>query len=60
MSDVTCEVHTRLADATIVMHERTDRSSVGDWELITEVAAVRHDNGLITDWREYFDDPRTP
>jgi len=61
MTDVICEVHRQLADETIVMHERTDRSTVGDRKLMTPVAAVFDiDNGLITDWREYFDDPRTP
>jgi limonene-1,2-epoxide hydrolase len=61
MSAVTCEVHRQLADDHIVMHERTDRSTVGHRKLETPVAAVFGiDNGLITEWREYFDDPRTP
>jgi limonene-1,2-epoxide hydrolase len=60
-SEVTCEVHRQLSDGNIVMHERTDRSTVGDRKLETPVAAVFDiDNGLITEWREYFDDPRTP
>jgi limonene-1,2-epoxide hydrolase len=61
MSDITCEVHRQLSDGTIVMHERTDRSTVGDRKVETPVAAVFGiNNGLITEWREYFDDPRTP
>jgi limonene-1,2-epoxide hydrolase len=62
MSNVSCEVHRQLADATVVMHERTDRSTVRGNQGITPVAAVFdiHHDGLITDWREYFDDPRTP
>ena len=61
MSDVTCEVHRQLSDATIVMHERTDQSTVGDRQGETPLASVfAIDNGLITEWREYFDDPRTP
>ena len=61
MSGVICEVHRQLCDETVVMHGRTDRSTAGGRELMTPVAAVFDiDNGLITNWREYFDDPRTP
>jgi limonene-1,2-epoxide hydrolase len=62
MSNVSCEVHRQLANETIVMHERTDRSTVRGKEGTTPVVAVFDIDatGLITDWREYFDDPRTP
>jgi len=62
LTAVSVEVIRQLADDTIVMHERMDRAEVGDRKVVTPVAAMFDidANGLITDWREYFDDPRTP
>jgi limonene-1,2-epoxide hydrolase len=61
LTDVTIEVHRQLSDGNIVMHERTDRTTPGGRTIETPVAAMFDiDNGLITEWREYFDDPRTP
>ena len=50
------EIHLQIANGTTVMHERTDRFTLGTQELALAVAAVFEiDNGLITAWREYFD-----
>jgi limonene-1,2-epoxide hydrolase len=50
------EVHRQVSDGMIVMHERTDRFSLGDREMASPTAAVFEiDNGRITAWREYFD-----
>ena len=61
MTSVSCDVHRQLTDGTIVMHERTDRVTVGGRNIVTPVASMFDiDSGLIADWREYFDKPRTP
>jgi limonene-1,2-epoxide hydrolase len=50
------EVHRQVSNGNIVMHERTDRCSLGSREIVSPVAAVFEiDNGRITAWREYFD-----
>jgi limonene-1,2-epoxide hydrolase len=50
------EIHLQVSEGKIVMHERTDRFSLGGQELATPVAAVFEiENGLIAAWREYFD-----
>ena len=50
------EVHRQVSDGMVVMHERTDRFSLGDREMASPTAAVFEiDNGRITAWREYFD-----
>jgi len=50
------EVKQQLSNATTVMHERTDRFSLGGEEHETPVCAVFEiDDGRIAAWREYFD-----
>jgi limonene-1,2-epoxide hydrolase len=50
------EIHLQVSDGNVVMHERTDRFSIGAQEHVSPICAVFEiDNGLITAWREYFD-----
>jgi limonene-1,2-epoxide hydrolase len=50
------EVHHTVSNGSLVMHERTDRFTLGSREFATPVAAAfTVDNGRITAWREYFD-----
>jgi limonene-1,2-epoxide hydrolase len=52
------DIHQQVSDGKIVMHERTDRFSVGGQEHSGPIGAVFEiDNGRITAWREYFDMP---
>ncbi len=53
---VRAEVHSRVSDGSLVMHERTDHFSLGGRKIATPVAAAFVvDGGLIHAWREYFD-----
>jgi limonene-1,2-epoxide hydrolase len=50
------EIRLQMSDGKTVMHERTDRFSLGTQEHESPVCAVFEiDNGRITAWREYFD-----
>ncbi len=53
---VRAEVRHQVSDGTIVMHERTDRYSLGGQDMATPVgAAFEVRDGRIAAWREYFD-----
>ena len=53
---VRAEVHRQVSDGTTVMHERTDRYTLGGREMATPVgAAFDVRDGRIAAWREYFD-----
>jgi limonene-1,2-epoxide hydrolase len=50
------EISSQISDGKTVMHERTDRFSLGGREYESPVCAVFEiDNGRISAWREYFD-----
>ena len=54
--DVRAEVHSRVSDGRLVMHERTDHFLLGGQETATPVAAAFVvEEGRIHAWREYFD-----
>jgi limonene-1,2-epoxide hydrolase len=53
---VRAEVHSRVSDGRLVMHERTDHFLLGGKQTATPVAAAFVvDGGRIHAWREYFD-----
>ena len=54
------EVHSRVSDGRLVMHERTDHFLLGGQETATPVAAAFVvEEGRIHAWREYFDMSRS-
>ena len=53
---IRAEVHRQVSDGRFVMHERTDRYTLGSRDMATPVAAASDvDAAKITAWREYFD-----